>query len=702
MTTARIFSGVCSATASMSMPPAAEAMSASAARSRLSVSDRYSSRAMSEPLSTYTRPTGSPSGPVCAVTRRLPSISPAAARAASTSAANVTPPPLPRPPPPPSARGRPPRPRPRCPPRGRGAPARRSCGTGPSPGIRADSLLSTGRGQSRHFARKRPPLTSRHARACDRGRRPARPSPAPCDAHRVRDRGEGARVAGLAVRPRIALPATSASAAAFTAAPSDLAWRVIGLLNLYRLLVPLVLLAMQSFAGADWGLVTARPKLFVGACIAYFTAAVLLVIARRLHWSSLRIVALVNASVDALAIGFILYASGGSASGLGILLVLPVFALTVLADRRDALLIAAAAALAVLVQQVFVGLSDSAPTTDYMTAGVFGVVLFMVALATGPVANRLRQSEALVRRQEVDLANMAQLSQYIVQHLRESILVLDEQDRIRLINESAAQILGDQLAVPDALIGEACPRLLYLLESWRKSGAHGSSVAPEPTFVAADGARIVRAHFAPPASNPGPVLAESPRLADEERRLTQIIRSNAERVSGIIDNVQRLSRRELAHLESLSLAGWSEEFREEFCETMQWQPERLVVSAMSPDLEVRVDPDQLRQIVWNLCENALRHAIAANPDEKIEIRYGRMASSERPFLEVADRGGGVASEHAERIFEPFYSGGHGSGLGLFLARELAQANRATLLYEPRAGGGSIFRVVFADPHRWEI
>ena len=63
---------------------------------------------------------------------------------------------------------------------------------------------------------------------------------------------------------------------------------------------------------------------------------------------------------------------------------------------------------------------------------------------------------------------MAQLSQYIVQHLRESILVVDAQDRIRLINESAAQILGDQSAYPDALIGEASPRLLYLLETWRK------------------------------------------------------------------------------------------------------------------------------------------------------------------------------------------------------------------------------------------
>jgi two-component system sensor histidine kinase PilS (NtrC family) len=60
----------------------------------------------------------------------------------------------------------------------------------------------------------------------------------------------------------------------------------------------------------------------------------------------------------------------------------------------------------------------------------------------------------------------------------------------------------------------------------------------------------------------------------------------------------------------------------------------------------------------------------------------------------------VPRDQVERIFEPFFSSGQGTGLGLFLARELAQANGATLLYEPRHGGGSIFRLVFADPNRW--
>ena len=541
-----------------------------------------------------------------------------------------------------------------------------------------------------------------------------------------------------------------ATAATVRSAPSDLAWRVVGLLNLYRLLVPIVLVALQWLGGAQWTAVPTRPSLFLSSCVAYFTAAILLIIARRLRWTSLRIVALVNASVDAVAVSLLLYASGGVGSGLGVLLVMPVLAMAVLADHRDALLIAAMAALGVLIQQILAGVTDVAPTADYTTAGVLGVVLFVIALLAWPIANRLRESEALVRRQEVDLANLAQLSQYIVQHLRESILVVDPRDRIRLINESAAQILGDSSAYPDALLGEASPRLLYLLETWRQ-GSHLTAALPpaEPTFVGADGATLIRAHFAPlgvttPApilifledtsllvekvqqsklaalgrlsasiaheirnpvgamSHAGQLLAESPGMGTEERRLTDIIRSNADRVSSIINNVLRLSKREETHLERLSLEIWTEEFLEEFTQTMQCPEEKLRTVAPASEVEVRADPSQLRQIVWNLCENALKHGGAQRSDAQVEIRWGRLSPNSRPFLEIADRGPGVPTEHVERIFEPFFSGrSGGTGLGLFLARELAQTNGATLLYEPRTGGGSIFRLIFADPRRWE-
>lgn len=540
----------------------------------------------------------------------------------------------------------------------------------------------------------------------------------------------------------------SENAATAPSAPSDLVWRVVGLLNLYRVLVPLALIAVQELIGPQLALSTARPRLFLSACIAYFTAAVLLIIARRLEWSSLRIVALVNAGVDAAAIGLILYASGGVASGLGILLVLPVGAMAVLSGHRDALLIAAVAAMTVLGQQILLNIDDAAPTSDYTTAGVLGAVLFIISLSAWPIANRLRESEALVRRKEVDLANLAQLSQYIIQHLRESILVVDMQDRIRLINESAAQILGDGRAYPEALLGEACPRLLYLLETWRQKESNaGVFPPPDQTFVAADGARLIEPHFAPLGTGtPAPVLifledtslfaekvqqsklaalgrlsasiaheirnpvgamshaaqllSESQGLSEEEARLTSIMRTNADRVSNIINNVLRLSKREETQLETMSLQTWTEEFHEEFCETMQLPREKLRPEALSEAIEVRADPSHLRQIVWNLCENALKHGLHDRPNEPVELQFGRLGSNGRPFLQVMDRGTGVNPEHVERIFEPFFSGGRGSGLGLFLARELAQTNGATLLYEPRHGGGSIFRLVFADPRRW--
>jgi len=541
------------------------------------------------------------------------------------------------------------------------------------------------------------------------------------------------------------MPASVASPAT---APSDLAWRVIGLVNLYRLLVPLVLLGILFLPGSQAVLVASRPELFLSTCIVYLCVGVLMIVARRLSWPSIRRVSLLNAAVDSVGIALILYASGGVASGLGILLVLPVGAMAVLGDNRDAFLIAAMAALAVLVQQIFTFLAGEAFIADYTTAGVLGAMLFAISLFVWPIANRLRESEAIVRRQEVDLANMAQLSQYIVQHLRESILVVDGNDRIRLINESAAQLLGDRSAYPGALLGEASPRLLYLLETWRQTT--GGPMDPSQAFLAADGGRMVRPHFAPLGSvsptpvlvfledmslieekaqqaklaalgrlsasiaheirNPvgamshaGQLLAESEGLPPEDKRLTEIIRGNADRVSTIINNVLQLSRREPTRLERLSLQEWLEDFRLEFCETMQWDAARITISAPPEPIEVRADPTQLHQVVWNLCDNAIRHGCAGSADAGIEVRAGRMSAGARPFLEIADRGPGVGEAHTDRIFEPFFTSGRGgTGLGLFLARELAQTNGASLIYEPRVGGGSLFRMVFADPTRWEL
>jgi len=202
-------------------------------------------------------------------------------------------------------------------------------------------------------------------------------------------------------------------------------------------------------------------------------------------------------------------------------------------------------------------------------------------------------------------------------------------------------------------------------------------------------------------SHAGQLLAESPVMGTDERRLTDIIRSNSERVSTIINNVLQLSRREATKPTRLMLGDWLEDFLDEFCETMQVPMARIAVHEEARDLEVRIDPSHLHQVVWNLCDNAMKYG-EARDGISLEIRLSRLNPSNRPYLEIADRGPGIEAKAADRIFEPFFTGRKGgTGLGLFIARELCQLNRAVLLYEPRGTDGSIFRIVFSDPQRWE-
>ncbi len=525
---------------------------------------------------------------------------------------------------------------------------------------------------------------------------------------------------------------------------SSLNWRVLGLLNLYRVLVPLVLLGLYSLGGAR-GIVLESRQLFFGAVMAYLCFGIGSVIVVRRRLASANVLTALQATVDIIMLMLLLHACGGIASGLGLMLLLPVGGLAFLLPPRSALFLAAVAAIAVLGDTIWQQFSGHADIASYATAGLLGIVLFVIAAAASFVASRMRESEDLVRQKDLDLANLAELSQYIVQHLRESLLVVDGADRIRLINESAAEILGDDHAVPGALLGEVSPRLLYSLTTWRQSERGENSPS---SFVAADGARVIQPHFAPlggtapgptlifledtslmaervqqgklaalgrlsasiaheirnpvgAMSHAGQLLAESPSMGPDERRLTDIIRNNSERVSTIINNVLQLSRREATNPTRLTLGDWIDEFLAEFCETMQVARSQIGFREEAVDLEVRIDPSHLHQVVWNLCDNAIKYG-EARGGISVEIKLGRLNPSNRPFLEVADRGPGIEPRAVDRIFEPFFTGRKGgTGLGLFIARELCQLNRAILLYEPRSGDGSLFRVVFSDPQRWE-
>jgi len=538
-----------------------------------------------------------------------------------------------------------------------------------------------------------------------------------------------------------------AAATPVSSSSTELAWRVLSLVNLFRLLAPLLLMALfVTVAPRVVG--NAHPSMFFGGLVAYFAFAMAVIPSLKQRWPAIELLTAVGLGIDVAIIVTLTYASGGMTSGLAALLVVPMGAAAFVVNQRLGLLFAAVAALGLLAQQGLTALSLRGDASDFAAAGIVGALMFVVALGVGPLARGLRESEELVRQREVDVANLAELNQFIVQHLRESILVVDEDARIRLINESAAQLLkGPGGIVAGTSLSEVAPRLSYLLNTWREHN-HDWQVS-SLSLLSADGGSMVQPHFVSlDRTNKGPtlifledttliaervqqsklaalgrlsasiaheirnpvgamshaaqLLAESPAIPSEERRLTTIITNNGERVRTIIDNVLQLSRRDSTRQERLDLNAWLREFLGEFRQTMQ-ADERIVQAKLPPnELEVRVDPTHLHQLLWNLCENALKYG-RSPADDPVEVLTGRMPLSERPFLEVCDRGAGIAATEAERIFEPFFTGGRGgTGLGLFIARELAQCNRAILVYEPRNGGGSIFRIVFADPQRWEM
>ncbi|MFQ6004557.1 MAG: PAS domain-containing sensor histidine kinase [Woeseia sp.] len=528
----------------------------------------------------------------------------------------------------------------------------------------------------------------------------------------------------------------------------DLTWRILGTLNVFRLLLAVVLLGLFFASGDPRFFGDRYPALFSATAAGYLVFSVVSGLAIRQRWVSAGLQALAQITVDIAAIVILMHASGGITSGLGGLLVVFLGAGSLVLPLQAPAIFAALAAIAVLGEQFFSQLGGVSDAGNYPAAGVLGAIILAISMAVRPLARRIRISEALARQRGVDLANLAELNEYIVQHLRESIVVVDSDNRIRLINGSAAQLLDAPEQCHGLSLGEASMELADYISSWRSDLGQKSHI--EFTLIEADNSARVTAHLAPlgksdgrsgpilifledssimnarvqqsklaslgrlsasiaheirnpvgAMSHAGQLLAESEGLKDDEKRLTEIIQTHSERVSHIIDNVLQLSRRDSGRPERFLLNPWLKEFAQEFTRTLELQEGELSTAVVADDLEVRMDPSHLRQILWNLCDNAVKYA-SETGGILVELRADRMQRTGRPYLEVLDKGHGVDPTTVDKIFEPFYTDrSGGTGLGLYISRELCELNRATLMYQCRDQGGSIFRIVFADPKRWE-
>jgi two-component system sensor histidine kinase PilS (NtrC family) len=428
--------------------------------------------------------------------------------------------------------------------------------------------------------------------------------------------------------------ASSAPRPAAGSVTADFAWRVLILLNLFRLSVGAVLLAVFYLVDAPRIVGDTDATLAWRALIGLLGAGCAFLVLLQRRWPSNTKQIYLTFATDLIAVVFLVHASGGISSGLGGMLIVSVGTLALLLRTDRAFMLAAVSTLALLGQQTYAQLHGLATSAQFAPVGLLGAVIFVITAVVQILRTRLVESEALAEQRGLDLRNLVELNEYIIQHLRESIVVVDEDDQIRLINESAVKQLG---AAADSLnLAAISPELTDQLRRWRS----GASMERTQTFNSPDGASI-QPHFAPLSSgrdggvvifledtsliadrvqqaklaalgrlsasiaheirNPlgamshaGQLLAESPSMGKDEHRLTDIIRVNSRRVSQIVESVLALSRREPAHPERLQLVPWVEDFTREFVETLELYEGAVSLTGGSPEIEVRMDPTHLK------------------------------------------------------------------------------------------------------------
>ena len=142
----------------------------------------------------------------------------------------------------------------------------------------------------------------------------------------------------------------------------------------------------------------------------------------------------------------------------------------------------------------------------------------------------------------------------------------------------------------------------------------------------------------------------------------------------------------------LDLKGWLQGFLGEYGNTVSGDAE---IDLNMPDetIEILFDTEHLQRIFSNLLDNALRHSRIATgrPSARVDVSWEHL--SQRCLIDVIDQGLGITPTEQAKLFEPFYTTvDEGTGLGLYLCKELCEINNATLNYRPTAGDESFFRI----------
>lgn len=504
----------------------------------------------------------------------------------------------------------------------------------------------------------------------------------------------------------------------------EASWPPFQYFNLYRLILAGFALLASLWPG-NWivalhfsnaALFTPVAGLYLLVVAAGFLASI--------HWQH-RFNAQLSSQVlaDVLALGLLMFSGGGVSSGIGTLLLVSLATASLVGRGRLVLFYAALATLVTLGGQVVgVLVSDFEPAT-IVQAGLLSVGFFATAILARLLGQRLMANEELARQRGISLDNQMRISQRVIERMQDGVLVVGGGGRVQRFNPMVVTMLGSPPAT-DVALGDYCGPLSAALASWLSGGgaptidlqvpARGdlrvrfeqtASSSGEVLVFLEDLGRVqeraqqlklaalgrLTASIAHEIRNPLSAIGHAGELLREERRgnmqdrLLAIVADNVARLNRIVTDVLELGRRDRMQVEYLLLQRFCAQFIEGFERVLGVAPGVIALEA-DDGLALCFDRTHLHQILWNLLANAVRHASGSVGSVLLRGKVGAAAGLVE--LHIIDDGKGVSDAARAQIFEPFFTTHHlGTGLGLFIARELCEANGAALELLPDAACG---------------
>jgi len=506
-------------------------------------------------------------------------------------------------------------------------------------------------------------------------------------------------------------------------------WRSISHFCFYRIVIG-VILSLSYWGFQRYQLLTpASSDVALWALSFYFLSAVALLGMARIRSPGPTMHLTAQVIVDVISMVLLMHASGGVRSGIGLLLLVTLAASGVVVRGRIAYFHAAIAALAVLFEQSWQFLMLDAPVADYLQSGLLAGSFFVVAGLGYTLAKYAQGAEQIAEKRGVDLANLAQINELVIRDMQDGFVVVDEKTIIRQHNLQSEQLIGGLKGANGRLLAEVSPQLAILLEQWRRDPLRifpilrdqktlkdfqvrfvavggqadpGGEKSAAPTVVFIEDAGRIRiqaqqmklvalgrltASIAHEIRNPLSSINHAAELMQEDSersgrrpedlRLLSIIQDNAHRLDRMVQEVLYLNRRDRAHPEPIDAQAYLERFLQDFCanEKLDADVIRLSVNAARRPM---FDRSHLDQILWNLVRNARAYCTGGKDSVSISLDAGEDADV---FILVSDDGPGVPADALPHLFEPFFTtASSGTGLGLYIAKELAEVNGATLDY----------------------